>query len=87
MAEWMDLKGWRPNSGEAMFSKNLAARINSTLGEIAVVNGIDASLVSTHSLRAGCATTIYAAGVNPIDIQRWGRWKGPFICDIFGTAT
>ena len=28
-----------------------------------------------HSLRAGCATTLYAAGADPVDIQRWGRWQ------------
>ena len=31
--------------------------------------------VFTHSLRAGCATTLYAEGIDPVDIQRWGRWK------------
>ena len=33
--------------------------------------------VSSHSIRAGCATALYANGVDPADIQRWGRWKSP----------
>ena len=33
--------------------------------------------VSTHSMRAGCATALYANGVDPSDLQRWGRWKSP----------
>ena len=38
---------------------------------------MDPSRVSTHSMRAGCATALYANGVDPIDIQRWGRWTSP----------
>ena len=33
--------------------------------------------VISHSMRAGCATTLYANGVGPADIQRWGRCKSP----------
>ena len=75
MARWLDLKGWRPNYGESLFSRNIATRINHTSKELASENGSGAKRFSTHSLRAGCATTLYAAGVDPIDIQRWGRWK------------
>ena len=76
MAAWLDIIGWRPNSGGAPFRKNIADRVNRILKEIAAGNGIDASLLSPHSSSAGCAKTLYSAGVNPEDIQRWGRWKG-----------
>ena len=33
--------------------------------------------VSSLSMKEGRATTLYAHGVGPIDIQRWGRWKSP----------
>ena len=38
---------------------------------------MDPDRVSSHSMREGCATTLYANGVDPVDIQRWGRWKSP----------
>ena len=75
MAEWMGAKGWRPHSGESFFSKSNGDRINRTLKEIATGNGIDASTAPTHSLRDGGAATLYAAGIDPIAIQRCGRWK------------
>ena len=75
MAEWLDMEGWHPNDGEAVFCKAIAARINHTLKELALEHGLDAKRFSTHSLRAGCAATLYAAGVDPVDIQSWGRWK------------
>ena len=75
MEEWLDTKGWRPHNGEALFCKSIATRIDHTLKELALERGLDAERFPTHSLRAGCATTLYAAGIDPIDIQRWGRWK------------
>ena len=75
MDDWLDMKSWRPHSDEAIFSKHIPGRINRSLKEIATGNGIYASRISSHSLRAGCATTLYDAGIDPIDIQRWGRWK------------
>ena len=86
MADWLDTKSWHPHSGEVIFSKNTPDRTNRILKEIATENGIDASRISSHSLRAGCAPTLYAAGIDPVDIQRWGRWKSSiYICDISGT--
>ena len=75
MADWLDVKSWHPHSDETLFSGNISDRVSRILKEIATDHGVDASRVSAHSLRAGCATTLYAAGVDPIDIQRWGRWK------------
>ena len=75
MALWLDAMGWRPHSDEKLFPNNITNRISRELQEIATTRGIDASLISPHSLRTGCATTLYTAGINPTDIQRWGRWK------------
>ena len=75
LATWLDMKGWHPNSGEFVFNRRIAYRINHTLKELAKEHGLDETRFSTHSLRAGCAATLYAAGIDPIDIQRWGRWK------------
>ena len=75
MVQWLDLKGWHPSSGESLFRNSISARINRSLKEIADEHGIDSTLIPTHSLRAGCATTLYSAGIDPIDIQRWGRRK------------
>ena len=38
-------------------------------------NGIPSAVVNTHSLRAGGATALFAAGLDWISIQRWGRWR------------
>ena len=71
----MDLKGWRPNSGEPLFSKSISGMINGVSDAITADHGVDSALVSTRSLRAGCAAALYAAGVDPIDIQRCARWE------------
>ena len=36
--------------------------------------GLDPSLHGTHSLRAGCASALIAAGVSPAIVQKYGRW-------------
>ena len=36
-----------------------------------------ANRISSHSRRDGCAATLYANGIDPVDIQRWGRWRSP----------
>ena len=36
--------------------------------------GWDPSLYGTHSLRAGCASALIAAGVSPAIVQKYGRW-------------
>ena len=73
MAKRLGLKGWRPNNGEFSPSRNIANRINHTLKELSPENGLGAKRFPTHTLRVGCATTLYASGVDPIDIQRWDR--------------
>ena len=75
MATWLGAQEWRPNGGEFIFSRRIANRISHTLNELAMAKGLDASRFSPHSLRKGCATTLYAAGIGPIDIERWCRWK------------
>ena len=54
------------------------------LKQIAADHGLDAKLGSPHSLRDGCDATLYADGVDPLDIQRWNRREAQFPCAIFG---
>ena len=70
IARWIDATGWRPSSGESRPSRNIAGRVNRTLHEIALGDGIDSSLIPTHSLWVGRSTTLYDAGIGPVDIQR-----------------
>ena len=77
LATWLDRKAWRPKSGDRVFSSSIARRMTEFLKNIALGKGIDATRISCHSLRAGCAATLYANGIDPIDIQRWGRWESP----------
>ena len=50
LVRWLDLKGWCTGSGESLFSNSIASMINRALKEIAAEHGIDATLISTHSL-------------------------------------
>ena len=75
LATWLDLKEWHPHSGEFLFNRRIAYRVNPTLKALASEHGLDEKRFPTHSMRAGRAPTLYAAGIDPIDIQRWGRWK------------
>ena len=75
MARWLSSRGWNPNSGESISSRNKSVGGNRISNETATEGGIGASWISTHSSRAGCATTLYAAGAGPIDRQRRIRWK------------
>ena len=77
IARWLDRKAWHPKSGDRVFGGSIARKLNEFLKTIALEMGIDTTRISCHSLRAGCATTLYANGIDPIDIQRWGRWKSP----------
>ena len=52
-----------------------AREINRSLENLSAECGMCPARVSSRSARAGRATAIYANGVGPIDIQRWGRWK------------
>ena len=86
IADWLGLKSWHPHSDEDVFIKSVSDRINRILKEIDADNGIDASRISTRSMRGGCATTLYAAGVGPIDIQRWVAGEDRFTCATSGMA-
>ena len=77
IAMWLYRKAWRPKSGDRVFGSSIARKLNEFLKTIALEKGIDTTRISCHSIRAGCATTLYANGIDPIDIQRWGRWKSP----------
>ena len=38
-------------------------------------NGLPSTVADTHSLRAGGATALFAAGLDWIAILSWGRWR------------
>ena len=40
MAEWLGRKGWRPNGGEALFSRSIGRLINHILDELSAENGL-----------------------------------------------
>ena len=41
----------------------------------AIPNGVPVETMSTHSLRAGGATTMFHAGYDLLEVDVWGRWK------------
>jgi integrase len=49
--------------------------INNTLKRLVAQLGLDPSLYSTHSFRAGAATAAAAAGLSDSEVQRLGRWR------------
>ena len=66
-----------PLASTGIFGSHVAETINVCLKGLAADCGMDPDRVSSHSMRAGRATTLYANGVGPMGIQRWGRWKSP----------
>jgi hypothetical protein len=51
------------------------AALNKWLADVAKVNGLDPSRISSHSLRIGGASALAAANVPDYLIQRMGRWN------------
>ena len=70
IAQWLDMKSWHPLSTDKVCTASIAAKVNRFLENLASECGMGPNRVSTHSMRAGCATTLYANGVDPIDMQR-----------------
>ena len=75
MEEWLDASGWRPGADGELFQSRICEKISTAPKWIAPGGGIEPTQVSPRSLRGGCETKIYAAGIDPMDIQRWGRWR------------
>ena len=48
---------------------------NSIIKQLVKALGLDPSLYSSHSLRAGAATQAHRSGLDPASIKRLGRWK------------
>ena len=48
---------------------------NSIIKDLVKSLGLDPSLYSSHSLRAGAATQAHRSGLDPASIKRLGRWK------------
>ena len=57
------------------FNPNFRCKLTHIMKWAATSNNIPSDVVSTHSLRAGGATALFAAGVDSITIQRFGRWR------------
>ena len=73
------------NSGDAsLFPKVFRARLAETMKWAATRNNIPSAVVNTHSLRAGCATALFSAGVDWVTIQRWGDGSRSCFMPIFG---
>ena len=77
IAQWLDMKNWHPLASKKVVTSSIATKVNQFLKNSAIECGMGPDRISTHSMRAGCATALYANGIAPIDIQRWGRWKPP----------
>ena len=77
IAQWLDMKLWRSFGSDKIWSASIDVKMNQFLKNLALECGMEPNRVSTHSMRDGCAAALYANGVGPIDIQRWGRWKSP----------
>ncbi len=52
-----------------------AGQVGRLVQRAAALAGLEASAYSSHSLRAGLATSAYLAGASLEDIQRQGRWS------------
>jgi site-specific recombinase XerD len=67
-----------PSAGSFVLSKNNVpmtySRVREVVKEKAKQIGLDGSLFSTHSMRAGGATSAARAGVSERCLQRHGRW-------------
>ena len=85
IAQWLDMKGWPPLASANVVGSFIDAKAYRFLKNLAVECGMDPDRISTHSMRAGCATNIYANGVESSDSQRWGSHL--LICDMFGVGT
>ena len=77
IAQWMDVEMWHPLASTGICGPRVAKTINVFLKGLAADCGMDPERVSSRSMRDGRATTLYANGIDPMDIQRWGRWKSP----------
>ena len=64
---------WGEN--ESLFGEMLRLRIEGQLKTAAVANGVNPSVIGSHSLRAGGATALYVRGISVTLTQRFGRWK------------
>ena len=77
IAQWLGMKSWHPRASIRIFGSSLFKRPGNFWKGLAVDCGMDQERAISHSMREGCATTLYANGVAPADIRRWGRWKPP----------
>ena len=83
IAEWLDMQAWHHHAPTKIFRTSIAINVNIFLKGLAVEFGMGPTRVSSHSMRAGCATTLYANGVGPIDIQRRVRCISPVYMGYF----
>lgn len=73
IAQWIDMKTRRPLASLNISTTAIATKVNRFLKNLAIECGMDPTRVSSHSMGEGCSSTLYANGVDAIDIQRWGR--------------
>ena len=77
IAQWMGAKSRRPQASTSISGSSIAKRSSCFLESLDAECGMGQERAISHSMREGCAATLYANGVDPADIQRWGRWKSP----------
>ena len=63
------------------------AYLNQRLKHMAGMYGLDASRVSSHSLRIGGATALAAAGLHEYEIKQMGGWKSDVFLDYARNTT
>ena len=77
VVQWIDMETWHPprfhqrfQIGDIFKNKSIPKELSTRARDAPGGSG-------SQSMRAGCATTLYANGVSQIDMQRWGRWNSP----------
>ena len=78
MTHFFSLSPYEPSSPLFRFSSGrlLSYRVyNTIIKRLVQLAGLDPSLYSTHSVRAGAATQAARAGLQPDSIKRLGRWR------------